>query len=402
MERSDRMERKHFFAEWLIDGSGAPIQKRILLTVEDGIITEMVEVDGDVTNLQQEFVDYSYCTILPPLIDCHVHLALSGCVDTEARREQLTFGYERTEKLIQQNLHYHLSHGVFAVRDGGDKSGYVSTFCSLHGGTGELRTRIKSSGCAWHRQGRYGSSLGKVVDEQIDKEIIQKESSGDFIKIINSGINSLHEFGKETKSQFSAEELSRIVRLGSAQNKPVMVHANGKGPVKDAIDAGCSSIEHGYFMGEENLRTMAEKNITWVPTVYAMQACVDNPEDNDHVGDRKVVEKTVELQLQQLAKAQQLGVSVAIGTDSGSMGVRHGESLVLEMKMLLRAGYSLVEAVCCATRNGARLLGMEDVGHLKIGMPATFIVARATPAMLIRKLAYLEAMYNEGREVFRK
>lgn len=396
------MEGKHFYAEWLIDGSGSPIQKKILLTVEDGIITEMVEVEGDAANLQKDFVDFSYCTILPPLIDCHAHLALSGCVDSESRKEQLLFDYESAEKLIQQNLHYHLSHGVFAVRDAGDKNGYVSTFCSLHGNVRELRTTIKSSGCAWYRQGHYGSSLGKVVDREIDQKLTQHENSGDFIKIINSGVNSLQEFAKETKSQFSAEELSQIVELGNAQGKPVMVHANGKGPVKNAIDAGCSSIEHGFFMGDENLKMMAKEGIVWVPTVYAMQACGENIEGSDHLNDKKVAGQTVENQLQQLAKARQLGVSVAVGTDSGSIGVRHGESLVLEMKMLLHAGYSLVEAVCCATRNGARLLGMDDIGHLKVGKPATFIVARATPAMLIRKLAYLEAMYNEGREVFRK
>lgn len=394
------MEEKHFYAEWLIDGSGTPIQKKILLTVENGLITEMVEVEGDVANEQQDFVDFSYCTILPPLIDCHVHLALSGCVDVESRKEQLFFDYERAEKLIQQNLHYYFSHGVFAVRDAGDKNGYVSTYCSLHGRAKELITRIKSSGSGWHRHGRYGSSLGQVMGLEVEQKLIESENSGDFIKIINSGINSLQEFGKETKNQFSAKELCQIVSLGHAQSKPVMVHANGPNPVKDALGAGCSSIEHGYFMGEENLRVMAEKGVSWVPTVYAMQACGENYASNDQVIGRKVAEKTVEHQLQQLVKAKKFGVPVVVGTDSGSLGVRHGESMVLEMKMLLRAGFSLVEVVKCATQNGARLLGIDDVGHLAIGNPATFIVARATPAMLMRKLAYLEAMYVDGIKAF--
>lgn len=396
------MERRRFLAEWLIDGSGAPIKKNILLTVENGIISEMVEFEGDVANLQQDDVDFSYCTILPPLIDCHAHLALSGSVDSESRKEQLLFGYDRAEKLIQQNLHYNFSHGVFAVRDAGDKNGYVSTYCSLHGSAQEFKTIIKSSGSAWYRQGHYGSSLGQVMGSEIEQKLFEKENSGDFIKVINSGVNSLEEFAKETKKQFSTEELSQIVGIGNALGKPVMVHANGADPVKDALDAGCSSIEHGFFMGEENLRVMAEKGVTWVPTVYAMQACGEDFESTNQTTNRKVAEKTVERQLHMLAKAKEFGVTVAVGTDSGSIGVRHGESLVLEMKMLLRAGYSLVEVVHCATQNGARLLGMDSVGHLAVGKPATFIVARATPAMLMRKLAFLEAMYIEGEEAFRK
>jgi len=95
--------------------------------------------------------------------------------------------------------------------------------------------------------------------------------------------------------------------------------------------------------------------------------------------------------------ARQLGVNVAMGTDAGSLGVLHGESMVEEMKLFQKAGYSLAETVRCATSNGARLLDLDDFGLLVKGKAATFLVARGAPSLLPRKLSYLEDIYINGQ-----
>jgi len=110
-----------------------------------------------------------------------------------------------------------------------------------------------------------------------------------------------------------------------------------------------------------------------------------------------VITKTLEQQLEQIALAREYGVKVALGTDAGCSGVLHGESVVEELRLFMRAGYSLVEAIECASTSGAQLLGVNDIGPIAKGRPANFIVARATPAMLPRKLSYLEAIYLDGR-----
>jgi imidazolonepropionase-like amidohydrolase len=114
--------------------------------------------------------------------------------------------------------------------------------------------------------------------------------------------------------------------------------------------------------------------------------------------DRQVIEKNLNHQLEQLAMARELGVKVALGTDAGSLGVLHGESMVDEMKLYKKAGYSLAETVRCATSNGAELLGLDDFGRIAPGKTATFLVARGAPAQLPRKLSYLEAIYLDGRQ----
>ena len=174
-----------------------------------------------------------------------------------------------------------------------------------------------------------------------------------------------------------------------------MVHANGRLPVQLAVVGGCHSIEHGFFMGRENFELMAEKGTFWVPTVFTMKAYGINIHAAQAGADRQVVEKNLDHQLEQLAMARELGVNVALGTDAGSLGVLHGESMVEEMKLYKKAGYSLAETIRCATHNGARLLGIDDFGLLANGKTATFLVSRGAPAQLPRKLSYLEEIYFE-------
>ncbi len=150
-------------------------------------------------------------------------------------------------------------------------------------------------------------------------------------------------------------------------------------------------------MGRENLQLMAEKGTFWVPTVFTMKAFLMNFAHAGAHADRQVIEKNLTHQLGQLTLARMLGVNVALGTDSGSLGVLHGESMVEEMKLFQKAGYNLAETVRCATSNGASLLGLDDFGLLIKGRAATFLVVRGAPSQLPRKLFYLEDIYRNGQ-----
>ena len=170
-------------------------------------------------------------------------------------------------------------------------------------------------------------------------------------------------FAQQTEPQFSRQQLGELVSEAKRLGCKVMVHANGEDPVRTAIKAGCHSIEHGFFMGRQNLELMAEKGVYWVPTIYTMKAYALNAEHYRASIDVKVVEQNLAHQLEQVALARELGVKVALGTDSGSIGVLHGESMMEEMKLFMRAGFSLAETIGCATKQGAQLLGCDRFGH---------------------------------------
>lgn len=380
----------------MIDGSGGPVREKVIIRVVDGRIGGIEPYRGDDRPVGPALADFSYCTVLPPLVDSHVHLFMSGTTDMAVRERQLVASYDELRPVIRQHLHYLFSHGVLAARDGGDSGGAALRYKSDEDTPDEMV--LKVAGRAWRREGRYGSLIGRgpKKNESLVEAYRQDTEGGDHVKLVNSGLNSLKLFGKETLPQFTQQEISDLVQAAADDGRKVMVHANGPEPVRLAVEGGCHSIEHGFFMGDENLQRMADRGTFWVPTLFTMKAYGANLNYIKADADKKVIEKNLYHQLEQLAKARELGVKVALGTDAGSLGVLHGESLVEEMKLFKKAGYSLSETVQCATSRGAELLGLEDFGRLAKGSRATFLISRGSPAQLPRKLSYLEGIYVDG------
>ena len=375
---------KTVLAGWLVDGSGAPAQEKVLITIEEGGYGRIQKASTAGTT-PSGLVDLSEFTLVPGLMDAHVHLFMSGTVDPERRRQQLNEDFEGVRKIISRHLAQLLAHGILAVRDGGDRHGYTRRYKEFGIEKKHEAISLYVSGKAWHKPGRYGSFVGRALRRGSLAEGILRENRGiDQVKIIQSGLNSLEIFGKESLPQFSLKELHEAVNASSRLGLKTMVHANGKDPVRIALDAGCASIEHGFFMGEENLARMAEMQVFWVPTAYTMKAY------GRHAGGKKRVRaialKNLDHQLQQLMFARKLGVPVALGTDSGSLGVHHGSALAEELQLFLEAGFSIEEAIRCATCNNARLLGIDGKGLIMTGMDADFVAVKGPPSALPESL----------------
>ncbi len=390
------MSSTFILAGWLIDGSGGPIQEKVLVRIVDGRFAAIKPYSAGNMPPAEECIDLSHCTLLPPLVDSHMHLFMSGTTDKKNRDRQLVADYDEIRPVLRRHLSDLFAHGVLAARDGGDRGGFALRYRAEQ----QMHPQIilKVTGRAWHKKNRYGALIGRYPgDGQSLVETYAGDKDGvDQVKLVNSGLNSLKIFGKQTPPQWNKEEIATLVQEAGRHNRMVMVHANGTLPVRLAIEGGCHSIEHGFFMGRENLQLMAEKGTFWVPTVFTMKAYGMNIHAAQQGADRQVIDRNLDHQLEQLAMARELGVRVALGTDAGSLGVLHGESMVEEMRLFKKAGYSLAETIQCATINGAGLLGIDDFGLLQKGKAATFLVARGAPAQLPRKLSYLEAIYLRG------
>jgi imidazolonepropionase-like amidohydrolase len=388
-------EMKFIDAGWLIDGSGGPVLKNVRLGIKNGSIIS-VDDSGLKDPAVTDSVDLSSYTILPPLVDSHVHLCMSGTDDPDFRGMQLDIDYNKAKDIILDHISQHLSYGVLAVRDGGDKNAHVLQYFNECPDAKYFPVIVKVAGKAWHRAGRYGGLIGRAPDKNISlaEAINNCPDEVDHIKIVNSGLNSLKEFGKETSPQFSIEELSDAVKAAGKLGLKVMVHANGKKPVAAAVLAGCHSIEHGFFMGEDNLKLMAEKNIAWVPTACTMKAYSEHMKEGSIEYD--VTRMNLDHQLKQIAKARELGVTIALGTDAGSIGVHHGSSVMQELSLLIAAGYSLPEAIKCATLNGSKLLSINDFGLIAKGKPAGFIAVKGDPSNLPGSINSVKAICIDG------
>jgi hypothetical protein len=232
-------------------------------------------------------------------------------------------------------------------------------------------------------------------------------AGGDFLKI---GYSADIDDEEGPYPRLDYHDLCRILRHGGG--KKTVVTANGVGQVGEALDAGCDAIEQGYGMGEDNLRKMAEKNVLWIPSVLRAKNALDSAGAGGDVccrfsqryvapgkavpGAESFWKKMLAEQLSQMGFARKSGVTTAVGTGAGSTGILHGESMVEEMKLFLKAGYSLEETIRCASENGAGFFGMKELGQLTVGRKATFLIVRGTTQQLPRKISYLEGIYVDG------
>ncbi len=369
------MDRTRFIvAGSLIDGSGGPVRRNVFLAVQNGIIAAIGPA-ADIPRLDGAAIDYlPHCTIVPPLVDCSVSLSRSPSVDPKVRLAMEEGGIEKKKVLAAQHCRYCHAHGVLGVADSDDSSGLVE---HLH----------------------EGMELGSIIDI--------RTAGPDFLRIVYSESMDNREAPGSSPTRQSL--LSILQQRGK---KKTVVVANGSQRVKEALDAGCDAIEQGYGMGEDNLRQMADMDVLWIPGVLMAKSGLDGAGSGGDVscrfsmryvapgkpnpGAETFWKKMLAEQLAQLRSARKLGVKTAVGTGAGSVGILHGESMVEEIKLFIRAGYSLEEAMRCASDNGARFFGMENLGALAVGRQATFLVARGTVQQLPRKLAFLENVYVDG------
>jgi imidazolonepropionase-like amidohydrolase len=386
----------YILAGWLLDGSAGPVQEKVFLEIKGHRIAAIRRAMGK-RFAGGDLLDLADYTLLPGLVDCHVHLCMSGSGDPSVRERQLRAPFRDAKQVIQKHLASNLFHGVIALRDGGDDGGHALRYKREFLHEKDEAPEVKASGQAWHAPGRYGRLVGRTPYRNcsLAKSIGRGREHADHVKIVNSGLNSLVDFGKETSPQFGLDDLRKAVLCAHRRGLKVMVHANGRNPVRDAIESGCDSVEHGFFMGTENLERLAEKQITWVPTAFTMEAYARTLPKGSRESD--VARKTLDHQLGQIRQAKAFGVRMAVGTDAGSLGVHHGEAVREEIRLFVVAGLDLGEAIQSATSVGAALLGLEGrAGCLMPGSPATFLAVRSAPERLLEVLGSPEKVYFKG------
>lgn len=372
---------RYIVAGSFIDGSGAGVRKNVFLEVTDTVITAIgsaADLPGDNGAIVE---DFSHCVILPPLVDCSVSLTRSPSVDSKVRAATQEAGLVKRGVMLTQHIRDCHDHGVLGVADNDDPDGLVERY-------------------------RKETAQGSILAVRSSAPLSQS-GRGDFLRIAYCA--NIED--EESRShRLDPEELRSI--LNHRDGRKAVVVANGRQPVAEALAMGCDAVEQGYGMGEDNLRQMAEKHVLWIPSVVRAKNGLDGASSGGEVccrfstryvapgkplpGAEAFWQKTLAEQLAQLRLAKELGVKTAVGTGAGSVGILHGESVVEEMKLFIKGGYSLEEAIRCASANGAGFFGMENLGALTVGQKATFLIARGSVKQLPRKLSYLEGIYVDG------
>lgn len=258
--------------------------------------------------------------------ECHAHVIMDGINYKEAVRIHKN---GVVDAAICQCFQKYQNAGILFFRDGGDSYGVSKRAKELALKYGiEYLTPI----FAIHKEGHYGGIVGRSFSNLKEyKKLVQevKQSGGDFIKIMISGLIDFTQFGILTETGLEAETIKEMISIAHDEGMAVMAHCNGAKTMLAAAEAGVDSIEHGAYSDQEALEAMVQHRVVWTPTV--------SPIGNLTGGGRfcdEITEKIKESHLGQIRKFVQMGGNVALGSDAGAWRVSHVTGLGTELKYL--------------------------------------------------------------------
>ena len=336
-------------------------------------------------------------TAMPGLIEGHSHIFLEGAeLELERRSAYLKLDPQTLYLQAEDRLRTVARLGIIAMRDGGDKD-HVGLRLSKLTASKEcppFLANVFSPGAGIHRQGRYGSFFGEQLEEHLNIEscVQARVSEGaDHIKIVPTGIINFAKGAVLGVPQFSIEEIQQFKRAAQAHQKHLMAHASGEIGVGHSIDGGVDTVEHGFFITDDQLAKMRDKAISWVPTLTPVQKQVDHASvmgwEGVTLGNLK---RILENHARSIQKALTLGVNVLVGSDAGSCGVAHGIGLIYEMELLEAAGMPTLDILCQVTHGNQRTLtNNQPFGSLEQNFKPRFILTKNNPLETVKNL-YLE------------
>lgn len=310
-------------------------------------------------------------TALPGLIDAHTHLFLEGGEEDPGRRalqlklpatEQLGRAHARLARLV--------AIGITAVREAGDKTGVGLALQNRWRSSARgVMPYVDAPGAAVNHAGRYGLFMSRPAEEHDNPWLTVADRCGAGarrIKLIATGIINFEKGAVTAPPQMAARELIQFADAARAAGKQTMVHCSGRDGVAHCLDAKVDSIEHGYFIEDEQLARVRDLDLTWVPTFAPVQFqldCADKLGWSNQVRDK--LRGILDGHARSLARAVAMGVRIVAGSDAGSHGVPHGWGFIRELELMQEAGMTAAQVLHSATGASASRLGYaEPIGHL--------------------------------------
>jgi imidazolonepropionase-like amidohydrolase len=391
-----------------------------LLDVESGKIITPGEIliDGDSISevgakvahpAGAEIIDLGDTTLLPGLIDAHVHLFLHpGAEDLQTIQESVP------QRTIMATLAARddLMAGFTAERDmGTEGAGSADTAVRNAINQGQIPgPRLRISGNAVNILGGHEDAIGYNPEQHVlpnatyannATELVavireQIKEGADFIKIYETGADSLVDGRLSTPFQYTEEELTAAVREAARTGNRIAVHATGEPGTLYAARAGVESNDHAYQLSDETMRIMRDKQIFAVPTFTIAEYFADHAATPEAAARERAM---LNLHASEFKKQLAAGVPIAMGSDVGPFP--HGTQ-AREFVLMVKYGMTPLAAIQAGTINGAKLLGWPDkIGVLKAGYAADVVAVPGNPLDDIAALQKVSFVMKNG-VIYRK
>ncbi len=384
----------------LLDVRSGKLLSQQTIVVEQDRITTVQAGYTAASGPQDKVINLENRTVLPGLIDCHVHLESSP--SRNSFREQFTLNPADVAFRAQINALTTLRAGFTTVRDCGGSGVNTSLRNAVAQGL-VPGPRIYSAGVAISATGGHMDETDGLSDDQITKaghpsylangpdqcrEAVREQfkRGADLIKIASTGgVLDLSKDG--TGAQYTEAEIRAVVETARDLGMRVACHAHGAEGIKRAVRAGVTSIDHGSLMDDEAIALMAKTRTWYVPTLIAGKSVADTARLRPGYFPPVIAAKALAVGTKMqgtFARATKAGVRVAFGTDAGVF--RHGQN-AREFGYMTEAGMSPLETIRTATLNAAELLGeTPNLGTLEAGKFADIIALDGDPLQDISAL----------------
>lgn len=382
----------------LIDGTGREPLENSGLLVEDKSIIRIGKANEFSFQEDTDTVELKGKTIVPGMIDCHVHITMEPIGDPIsllAKESSAKTAVRSTSKLKKI-----LRSGITYFRDLGGPDGIDI----------DLRNSVKEgliegpeflvSALPIVMTGGHGWQFSREcdgIDEARKAAREQLKAGADVLKIMATG--GVMTPGVEPGSpQLTKEEMKAAITEAHRAGKKTASHAQGTTGIKNAILAGIDSIEHGIFLDDETVELMIEEGVFLVPTLVAPFFIVENGV-NGGIPQYAVekAKRVMDSHFKSFRKAKEAGVKIAMGTDAGTPFNVHGK-YPHELKLMVEAGMTPMEAIVAATKYSSELLGIDkEYGTLEEGKTADFLVLKENPLKKLDALFEIDQVYKLGK-----
>lgn len=392
----------------LIDGKSNEVQTQMTIIVEKNIITK-IEKGFTKPGSSDKLIDLSKKTVMPGLIDLHVHLEGETNKDQALQR----FTANKADVAFRSTVFAKktLMAGFTTVRDLGGSGVNTSLRNAVNQGV-VVGPRILSAGKSIATTGGHadptngyredlmgnpGPKEGVINSPEEARQAVRQryKDGSDLIKITaTGGVLSIAKDG--SGPQFTDEELKAIIETAHDYGMHTAAHAHGTEGMKRAVLAGITTIEHGTKMTEEVMDLMKQKGTYYVPTISAGKFVAEKAKEPGYYHPL-VVPKALEIgpQIQNtFSKAYKRGVKIAFGTDAGVFP--HGEN-GKEFGYMVEAGMPAMEAIKAATVVAAEVIGMSDkIGTLEAGKLADIVATDENPLRNIKTMEKVSFVMKDG------
>lgn len=342
---------------------------------------------------EYNFANFPNATLLPGLIDSHLHLAISGADQSEKANPAGVVALR-----MAHHGQVNLQAGITTVRDMGAKEHIDMQYrhaLQLGLVTGP---RYVCAGQPIIATGGHTPYMGRMVDGPVEARKATREqitAGADWLKMMATG-GVMTEGTDPRTQQLMRDEIEAVVQTAHMAGKKVAVHAQGGQGVIDALNAGIDSLEHGIWLTDEAIDLLLERDIAYVPTLSAFYLIAEGVSVAGVKPPKWAIDKTLEAVAAHqvsFAKAVDAGVRIVAGTD-----YVHG-SLPFEMNLMAQYGMNPVAVLRSATSGAAHMLGIDRLGAIQQGYMADMIVVNGDPTKDISALENVLLVISNGNVV---